>query len=157
MEENADKHEIEIICYCLMPNHFHLLLRQKENGKIPIFMKCLQLGYAKYFNTKYQRVGPLFQGRFKAKWIENDEYLLQVSSYIHRNPLSLNKKYEQRKDALLYYPYSSYKEYISTNKNITNPDFILSYFSKTNPKLTYRSYVEEILPKEMELAQYLLE
>lgn len=77
---------IEIISYCLMPNHFHLLIKQlKENG-IPEFIRKISDGYTKYFNTKHHRVGPLFQGSYKAVLIESDQQLTHLSRYIHLNP-----------------------------------------------------------------------
>ena len=94
--------------------------------------------YTRYFNTKYKRVGSLFQGPFKAKLVATDEYLLQVSKYIHRNPYSL----WQWKNKI--YPYSSYKHYLSPEKNsFCDTGFILSYFSRADPNLNYKSFVKE--------------
>ena len=87
-KDNAKKYAIDVLAFCLMPNHFHFLLRQTFDAPLVLFMNALQLGHAKYFNTKYTRVGPLFQGRFKARLVESDEYLLQLSAYIHRNPVA---------------------------------------------------------------------
>src|SRR3990167_5879702 len=78
---------VEIICYCLMPNHFHFLIRQLKDNGISIFMSQLSNSYTKYFNTKYNRVGALFQGTFKAVLVESDEQLLHLSRYIHLNPI----------------------------------------------------------------------
>ena len=129
---------VEIYSYCLMPNHFHFLLKQTMDGGITQFVRKFANSYTRFFNTKYDRIGPLFQGTFKAKIIENDEYLLQVSKYIHRNPLKLNR------DNLSSYPYSSYSYYLSQEKHpFCNTEFILSYFSTTNPNLSYQSFVEE--------------
>src|SRR3989344_1418868 len=86
-KENAQKFSINILCYCLMPNHFHFLLQQTSEASVASFMNVLQLGHAKFFNTKYERIGPLYQGRFKAKSVMSGEYLLQLSAYIHRNPV----------------------------------------------------------------------
>ena len=128
---------VQIFSYCLMPNHFHFLLKQSADGGITHFLRKFANSYTRYFNTKYDRIGPLFQGTFKAKLIETDAYLLQVSKYIHRNPLKLNSN-------LHSYPYSSYKYYLSQDKHpFCNTEFILSYFSKTNPNLNYQSFVEE--------------
>lgn len=130
---------VEIYAYCLMPNHFHFLLKQTTDSGITHFIRKFANSYTRYFNTKYDRIGPLFQGTFKAKLIENDEYLLQVSKYIHRNPLKISN------NNLSSYSYSSYKDYLSEEKHpFCNTEFILSYFSKTNPNLGYRSFVEEI-------------
>lgn len=116
-------------------------------------MNALQLGHAKFFNMKYERVGPLFQGRFKAKLVETDEYLLQLSAYIHRNPItdlidSGNPLDSRNLKELIYnYPYSSYKEYSDHEiKGVSKPDFILNYFSRTNQKFSYESFVENFIP-----------
>lgn len=123
-------------------------------------MNSTQLGYAKYFNTKYQRVGPLFQGRFKAKIIETDEYLLQLSAYIHNNPIAKldSGNPVDSRNRLHTYPYSSYLEYISVVKpDISSPNFILSYFSKSVPNLTYEAFVEGFDPDYEVLAPLILE
>ncbi len=126
-------------------------------------MNAIQLGHAKFFNTKYERVGPLFQGRFKAKLIDSEEYLLQVSAYIHRNPITDLVDSGNRNDSrnlifqkLYSFPYSSYREYLSLETNrISKPEFILTYFSKTNPKLSYKSFVEDFASDIASLAPIL--
>lgn len=129
---------VKIYCYCLMPNHFHLLVQQLSDGGISEFLRKVADSYTRYFNTKYERVGSLFQGKFKAKLIETDEYLLQLSKYIHRNSFPL-PMWERR-----FYPYSSYPYYLSGEVHLfCNTEFILSYFSKSNPQLSYQSFVEE--------------
>lgn len=129
---------VKIYCYCLMPNHFHLLTQQLEEGGISEFMRKISDSYTRYFNTKHERVGPLFQGVFKAKLIETDEYLLQLSKYIHRNSFPLDE-WEGK-----VYPYSSYNYYISGEQHpFCDTEFIGGYFSKTNPKNSYKSFVEE--------------
>ncbi len=153
-KENSHKYAIDIICYCLMPNHFHFLLKQTTDVSIAYFMNAVQLGYAKYFNTKYQRVGPLFQGRYKAKNIESDEYLLQLTAYIHNNPLTTLADSGNTKDsrnhihhALIEYPYSSYAEFIQPTTNmLSKPNFILEFFSTTYPQLSYKAFVEGYKP-----------
>lgn len=80
---------VDIVAWCLMPNHFHLLLRQRTKNGISFFMKKLGTGYAMYFNKKYQRSGILFQGRFKSVHVHRDEYLLHLIRYIHLNPIDL--------------------------------------------------------------------
>ena len=76
---------VEIVCYCLNPNHFHLILEQRVDGGISEFMKRLSGGYTKYFNFKHKRSGVLFQGKFKAIHINSNEYLLHASSYVNLN------------------------------------------------------------------------
>lgn len=135
------KNQIEIIrifCYCFMPNHFHLLIQQLKEGGISDFLRKISNSYTRYFNTKYDRIGSLFQGTFKSKFIESDEYLLQLSKYIHKNPFPLVKWKDKN------YPYSSYKYYLSgDNHPFCDTEFISSYFSKNNPNLDYKSFVEE--------------
>ncbi|MDO8551701.1 MAG: transposase [bacterium] len=131
---------IRIFCYSLMPNHFHLLIQQLQEGGVTTFLRKSLDSYAKFFNTKYDRVGPLFQGSFKAKLIEKDEYLLQLSKYIHRNIFTLSMCEGK------IYSYSSYNYYLSRETHpFCDKDFILSYFSKTNPNLGYKEFVEEEL------------
>ena len=137
-EVKNQKELIKIFAYCLMPNHFHLLTQQLVDGGITTFVSNLANSYTRYFNTKHERIGALFQGAFKAKLVNSDEYLLQLSKYIHRNPDSL----PQWKNKI--YPYSSYHYYLSSERNsFCDPSFILSYFSTANPKLKYKSFVEE--------------
>ncbi len=101
--------QIELSAYCLMPNHFHILLQQKEKRAMADFMSGLLNRYTKYFNKKYNTVGHLFQGKYKARLIENDGDLLYISRYIHRNPEKISSRIEE-------YPYSSAQFYIG-NKN----------------------------------------
>lgn len=99
---------INIIAYCLMPNHFHLILKQLTDNGISGFITQILDSYSKYFNKKYERNGPLWEGRFKNVLVNSDEQLLYLSSYIHLNPVRA-KLANHPKD----WPYSSYQEYIS--------------------------------------------
>ena len=134
------EHQIDLIrffCYSLIPNHFHLLVQQLQEGGITQYLRLILDSYSRYFNTKYERVGPLFQGSFKARMIENDEYLLQLSKYIHRNAFPL-KMWEGK-----VYPYSSYNSYLTREPHpFCETNFILSHFSQNNPKLGYKEFVE---------------
>jgi len=141
---------VSIGAYCLMPNHFHLLLTQKENGSISKFMQKLSTGYSMYYNIKYERSGSLFEGKFKSKHAENDEYLKYLYSYIHLNPVKIigkNWKEEgikNRFEATKYieqYPYSSYPDYLGSfryQNKIINPADFPDYFT------TKKSIGEEI-------------
>lgn len=139
--EYKDKFGITILCYCLMPNHFHFLLRQDSELPVTAFMLRLGTSYAKYFNIKYEEVGSLFQDRFKTKLVETDEYLLELSRYIHRNPLEILPSTPGVE--LVNYEWSSYAVYLNGTKNdLVDPKFIIAYFSKTNPSGDYKKFVE---------------
>ncbi len=118
---------VDIIAYCFMPNHLHLLLRQFVEGGISIYMNRLSNSYARYFNTRHERAGPIFQGRFKSVLIENDKQLLQVSRYIHLNPYS--SKIIRSINDLQNYEYSSLPEYLSLmNIDMCNKGLIMSHY-----------------------------
>ncbi|MBI2022009.1 transposase [Candidatus Daviesbacteria bacterium] len=135
---------IEVICYSLMPNHFHLLIRQLYDGGIEEFMKKVLNSYTKYFNTKHRRIGPLFQGQFKAVSVDTDEQLLHLSRYIHLNPYVADIT-----NSLESYLYSSYPNFIGLrNNSLCNAEPILSFFK--NPKAymkfisDHQSYAQEL-------------
>lgn len=143
-ELDESKKIAQIIAYCLMPNHLHLLLTPVKDGSITEFMSKVGNSYTKYYNTKYERVGPLLQGEFKAVLVENNEQLVHVSRYIHLNPLTsgLVKNLDQ-------YEWSSYHEYTTgQSKGICSHEEILSFFK--NPQdyqqfiLDQASYAQEV-------------
>jgi len=147
LEKNGQK-LIDLICYCLMPNHFHLLVKQDQDQGITHFLRIFQNSYAKYFNTKNNRSGPLFQSRFKAVLIENDSQLLHVSRYIHLNPYTslLIKK----KEDLLDYPWSSFVEYLGRSFQFCQTEMILGHFK--NGK-TYLDFVMDQADYQRTLAE----
>ncbi len=137
-EESLKKMQrvVDIICFCLMPNHFHLLLKQKEEDGIAKFIRNFQIGYSRYINEKENRIGALFQGQFKAVRVENDEQLIHLSRYIHLNPFSsfLIKNLSE----IEKYSWSSYSEYIFDINGICQKELILSFFRNKND---YRKFV----------------
>lgn len=140
MPKESLKGYVSLYCYVLMPNHFHFLVRQERDEGITKLMHALGTAYVMYFNQRYKRVGSLFQGRFQAKLIKTDEYLLQLSKYIHRNPKEILKL----QVALSKYQYSSYPDYLGKGKGkLVDTELILSYYSKENSSLSYKSFVEE--------------
>ena len=86
---NKGKDIVAIGAYCLMPNHFHLLITEKVEGGITKFMHKLSTGYSMYYNKKYARTGSLFEGKFHSSYIDRDQYLKYIFSYIHLNPVKL--------------------------------------------------------------------
>ncbi len=96
--------DIELLAYCLMQNHFHVLVYQISEGAMQRLMRGVMTAYSRYFNTKYQRSGSLFESRYKASRITSDEYLMHISRYIHLNPIHWRE-----------YPHSSLRHYIQKN------------------------------------------
>lgn len=122
--------ELALIAYCLMPNHFHFFVKQKNPGTIDRFMNSLATRYTMYFNRKYKRVGSLYQDVYKAVLINTERQFTYLSKYIHRQALPNQP--------------SSYPDYIGKRKALwIHPEDILSYFSKTNDNFSYRNFVEE--------------
>ncbi|KKQ34647.1 MAG: Transposase [Candidatus Nomurabacteria bacterium GW2011_GWB1_37_5] len=142
---------VSIGSWCLMPNHFHLLLREEVENGISQFMKKLATGYAMYFNLKNERSGSLFQGPFKSKYIGNDNYMRKLFSYIHLNPLEIkypswkeNIKQDKinSKKFLSLYRYSSYLDYLGYERiegNLINQNEFPKYFSNTKD---FQDFVE---------------
>ncbi len=127
---------VEVVCYCLMPNHFHLLLRQVKDNGIHKFMSKVLNSYTKYYNTKHNRVGPLLQGQFKAVLVETDEQLVHLSRYIHLNPLVSDMVSD-----LSNFEYSSYPDFIGTKANgfcFTKP--IMDFFKSPS---AYQEFVKD--------------
>lgn len=133
--------KLELLAFCLMPNHFHLLIKQLEPKVINEFMQSFATRYSMYFNKKYNRVGTLFQSVYKASMIATDDYLLHLSRYIHLNPL------ESSKD--LTTAYSSYAEYLCLRRtDWVKTKEILSYFNKndnisSHGYKSYKKFVED--------------
>ncbi len=141
LREYKEKHNISIICYCLMPNHIHLLLCQNSKTPISKFMASLHTSYSMNFNWKHNKVGHVFQGRFKQKEVNKDDYLLQVSFYIHFNPVKdgLVKKLED-------YKWSSYSDYIGLRDGtLCDKELILMGGTSKD----YRKNIEERLKDEL--------
>ena len=127
--------KIELLSYVLMPNHFHLEIRQKNKSDMEDFMRSLVTKYSKYFNKRYDRVGPLFQGRYSAVLITNERYLLHLGRYIHLNPQEIINN-----QSLSSYPWSSYPIYINDlSVNWLNKNYFLSDFEK-NKGFSFNSY-----------------
>ncbi|MDP3994340.1 MAG: transposase [bacterium] len=136
--------EINLIAYCLMPNHFHFLIKQNHAESIDKFMNSLATRYTMYFNKKHKRVGPLYQNVYKAVLVETDEQLLHLSRYIHKQALS-NTDHPLQGHALqkVRQP-SSYLDYVEKTKtDWIKTEEVLPFFSKTNPKLSYEAFVKE--------------
>lgn len=139
--------EITLLAYGLMPNHFHFFIKQKGSKSMDKFMQSLGTRYTMYFNRKYKRVGSLYQDTYKAVSIENDQQFIYLSKYIHKQTLihqSSERIDPKGRTLRTQQQPSSYPEYLGRRKTEwVHPEEILAYFSKTNPKLTYKAFVEE--------------
>jgi REP element-mobilizing transposase RayT len=109
---------IELVAFCLMSTHFHLLIWQKEADDLPKLMRSIMTSYSRYYNLRHKTSGALFESRYKASHIENDAYLGHISRYIHLNP-----RYWQR------YPYSSLRYYFAERPAWLQPDRIEAMFA----------------------------
>lgn len=133
--QSKKKPFVEILAFCLMPNHYHIMVNALSDVGVTEFMRKLGTGYTNYFNQKYQRVGPLFQGKFKAVLLEQEAHFIYLPYYIHFNPLELNKTSAkggttQPIDFLRSYRWSSHRDYLGI------PNF---------PEITQRTFLEEYI------------
>jgi putative transposase len=137
------KDAFSIAAYCLMPNHFHFLIRQNTDLGINKLMQKVCTSYAAYINKKYNRVGGLFQDQFKAKLVDNDTYAKYLSAYIHNNPGSLD------------WDYSSYKDIIGLRGGqLADRGIVLSWFNDS--VVEYERFVERFTEKDKQQIQDLL-
>jgi len=135
---------IEIIAFCIMPTHIHLVLKQIKNNGISIFMSNILNSYTRYFNQRHRRKGPLWEGRFKNVIVETDEYLIHLTRYLHLNPVTAGLV--ERPEEWLA---TSYREYLSQNGNkICKYENILNI-----EKERYKNFVEDRIQYQKELAK----
>ena len=138
-ERRPRKLLVNIHAFCLMPNHYHLLLSAKIENGVSRFMKKLNMGYAKYFNQKYERKGALFEGRYKKIEIKDEAHFIYIPYYIHLNPLDLitpewrNQRLKSYKKAINFlnsYRWSSHLDYTGGKNfpSVTQRDFLIRFF-----------------------------
>lgn len=134
---------VQIIAYCFMPTHIHIILKQLRPNGISDFMSNVLNSYSRYFNTKYKRKGPLWESKFKNVLVENDEQLIHLTRYLHLNPVTANLV-ERPED----WQYSSYKEYID------EVDFPFCQYDDliTTKSKEYRKFVLDRKSYQRELA-----
>ena len=147
LEGAQEKYGYLLHCYVLMTNHYHLVI-ETPRSNLSSVMHYINGSYTNYINIKKRRSGHLFQGRYKAILVDRDSYLLELSRYIHLNPVRA-KMVERPED----YPYSSYRAYVSKNKqDIVYRDFILGMMSKNKMKAAkrYNNFVVRAIGVELE-------
>ncbi|MEL7244659.1 MAG: transposase [Cyanobacteria bacterium J06573_2] len=139
---------IDIISFCLMPNHYHLLIHLNQEN-LSQAMHSFSVAYTKSINKHFKRVGSLFQGRFQAKQIDTDEYLLLLSRYIHLNPVKANLVMHPQE-----WEFSSYSEYLNLqDNNLVKADKVLKYFSSSHE---YQQFVESFQDKDTQIIKHLI-
>ncbi len=149
---------VELMHLCLMSNHFHLFMRQKVDGGTTAFMHKLSTGYSKYFNKKHERTGRLFEGTFKAKPVEKDDYFSHLGVYIPLNPLDLwrpgwkdsgipKEHIKEAKDFLVRYPWSSYRDYfgVSLISGLVNKETFFEIFGESASE--YQKLIDEYITR----------
>jgi putative transposase len=140
---------IDIVAYCLMPNHYHLLVHLKIDDLSRKIMQPFTVSYTKAVNKQQSRVGPIFQGPFKAKLIDKDEYLLHLSRYIHLNPVQLGLV-----DHPAAWKFSSYQDYVVLRKGtLPRPDIVLSQFPSCQ---AYAEFVNSYSKADQQLIEHLM-
>lgn len=132
---NDDERLVDIIAYCINPNHFHIIVKENKEGGLAAFMKKVSTGYAMYYNKKNMRSGVLFQGRFKSVHIPSSDLLLYVSAYVN-----CNSQIHGGVDAMAY-PWCSFSEYVGIGaKEFCQKESILGQFKKSED---YKSFCLE--------------
>jgi putative transposase len=147
--EIVDERFVEVLGFCLMPNHFHLIVKEAKEGGISRYMQRLLNAYTKYFNTKYKKSGHLFQGPYRAVHVRDDRQLIHLSAYIHRNPREL-KGWTGKEEK---YRWSSYQDFISENRwgGLLMPELISEQFkSKDEYKKFVKTSLAKIFKEELE-------
>jgi putative transposase len=143
-----------VVSYCLMPNHFHMLIKQNSDVPVSKLLSKVCTSFSKYFNKKYNGVGSVFQDRFKAIHVDNDDYLLWLSAYIHQNP-AVAGLVRNIND----YKHSSYLDYISDrNHRVCDTSLILGMFG--DKKGDYVKFVKdsfELIKEKKELSDLFLD
>lgn len=144
---------VEILAFCLMPNHFHFLLKQIKDKGISKFLGNFQNSYTRYFNTKEERDGSLFLDQFKAVLINTDEQLLHVSRYIHLNPYTSYVVKDLTN--LLEYPWSSLPEYLENKQGICEQSTLMAFFKTSED---HQKFIEDQADYQRQLhkIQYLV-
>ncbi len=143
LESAAEKYDAVFHAYCLMSNHFHLMLETPQ-GNLSRIMKHVNGSYTTYFNVKHKRSGHLFQGRYKALLVQADTYAAELSRYIHLNPVRAKMVSSPEE-----YPWSSCSRYIEGDEQSwLSTDLVLGYFGTNDCRRNYREYLFEAICKE---------
>lgn len=133
---------LDVVCYCIMPTHFHLLIKQNRDDAIATVMANIQNSYTRYFNTKHKRKGPLWESKYKNIHIESDEQLLHLTRYIHLNPFSAGIV-----NNISEWKWSSYNEFIEGSENICSYKYLIDL-----PTRKYQTFINDRKGYQKELS-----
>lgn len=153
LEEEYGPPLLDIVAYSLMPNHFHLQVKELIEGGISKFFRKLGTSYVMYFNIKYERTGRLFESQYKSVLIETDEQLIHLSRYIHTNPFN-SSRIDVSLKQLKTYPWTSLPDYLKTRKQpFCDPSEVMVFFKSPDD---YWKFLEGIVDREENLPLNLL-
>lgn len=155
---------VDILCFCLMPNHYHLLLRQLVEGGISKFMHRVNTAFTNFFNLKNERTGSLFEGKYKYKIVTSEQYLVYLSQYIHLNPIKIIEPAWKEKGIsdwkranafLETYKWSSYQDYIGVKNfpSVINAGLLEGYYK--NPQ-EYKKFINNFMVDDLSIVKGLL-
>ena len=137
VKEIVNRRTVELVAFTLMTNHFHLILKESRGGGIANFMGRVLNSYTKYFNTRYKRTGHLFEGPYKAVRVKNNNQLLHLSAYVHKNPRDI----PLWRDRELAYPYGSYQDFVKRNRfgKLLSHEIVTEQFQD---EISYKKFVD---------------
>ena len=153
LRKNIKRYSIDIVAYCLLPNHYHLLVKPNEDNNLSLFMQSLFGSYTQAINKQLEREGPLFQGRFHSILVDKDEYLAHLARYIHTNPVVAELARSPQE-----WPYSNYKDILGNRGGILKDSSLVPDRFETGHD--YQVFVEDYLYSQREikgLGNYLLD
>lgn len=144
VDDVVKNRSVELVLFCFMPNHFHIMVKEIEEGGIAKYMQRVLIAYTKYFNTKYEVSGHLFQSSYKSILMEDDVQLMHLSAYIHKNPSEL-QEWKGREE---HYLWSSYHDCLFENRfeKLLVPDIVMDRYEKE--KTAYKKFVVTSKAKE---------
>jgi putative transposase len=143
-KEILENRTVELVAFCLMPNHFHLLVTEVEENGIPKFMQRVETAYTMYFNKRHNKSGHLLQGSYKSVHLEDDTQLMHLSAYIHKNPSEL-KEFVNHETK---YPWSSLQDYLAENRfdGLLAQNIILDRYKNSSD--SYAEFIKTSTAKE---------
>lgn len=139
---------VKLVSYCLMPNHFHFLIKPAQEDGVTQFLSDISNSYTRYFNIKNKRIGSLFQGTFKSKEILTEESLLQITRYIHLNPVNSSKTNPSSSLKPEDYPFSNYQLFLNPKGLEIDQEEVLNCVNLAGGSKNYKEFVESKMGKD---------